>query len=72
MRKKLLICADILGLLLILAAIVLRIVQKDSLPLGITLVCLGSLLVLTATVLLFGTLRRKRRKWELPEQSETL
>lgn len=72
MRKKLLICADILGLLLILAAIVLRVLQKKSLPLGITFVCLGSLLVLTATVLLFGTLRRKRRKWKLPEQSETL
>lgn len=64
MRKKLLILLDALGVLCILAAIVLRIVQKKSLPLGITFVTLGSILILTATALLFGTVRRKRRNTE--------
>lgn len=64
MRKKLLILLDFLGVLCVLAAIVLRVVQKKSLPLGITFVTLGSILILTATALLFGTMRRKRRNTE--------
>ncbi|MCQ2419323.1 MAG: hypothetical protein MJ085_05995 [Clostridia bacterium] len=64
MRKKLLISLDLIGFCCVLAAIVLRVAQGKSLPLGISFVTLGSILVLTSTALLFGTMRRKKRKTE--------